>query len=153
MKITDYTKVSLLKPGTLFVSKKKVIEELVGVLAENKHISKKAVAAVTKAILKREALGSTGIGQGVALPHVKFKGVKKVTFVFTNSKPGVEFNSLDGEPVNMIFLLIGPEKAGEEYIKTLSALARNLNDPYFRRDLVSAKTGKEVFSILKKASR
>ncbi|MBA3065177.1 PTS sugar transporter subunit IIA [bacterium] len=151
MKFTDYTEVALLKPRALSVSKKKVIEELVGVLVENKNISTKASAEVCKALLKREALGSTGIGQGVALPHVKFKGVKKISFVFTNSEAGIEFNSLDGEPVNIIFLLIGPEKAGEEYIKVLSALARHLNDPYFRRDLVSAKKGKEVLGILKKA--
>ncbi|MCD6311686.1 MAG: PTS sugar transporter subunit IIA, partial [Elusimicrobia bacterium] len=94
---------------------------------------------------------STGIGQGVALPHVKFKGVKKISFVFSNSETGIEFNSLDGEPVNIIFLLIGPEKAGEEYIKVLSVLARNLNDPYFRRDLASAKKSKEVLALLKKA--
>ena len=153
MKLADYTNVLLLKPGTPAVSKKKVIEELVSLLADNRAIPKKAVAPVCKAVLKREALGSTGIGQGVALPHVKFKGVKKISFVFTNSKTGVEFNSLDGEPVKIIFLLIGPEKSGEEYIKALSALARNLNDPYFRRALVLAKTGKEVLSILKKAEK
>ncbi len=153
MKITDYTEVSLLKTGVLAVSKKKVIEELVDVLVENKNISKKASALVCKAVLKREALGSTGIGQGVALPHVKFKGVKKISFVFANSETGIEFNSLDGEPVKTIFLLIGPEKAGEEYIKVLSVLARNLNDPYFRRDLALAKKGKEVLDILKKAEK
>ncbi|MDO9514053.1 MAG: PTS sugar transporter subunit IIA [Elusimicrobiota bacterium] len=153
MKFSDYTKVSLLKPRTVAVSKKKVIEELVQILAENKIIPKKSVPTVCKAVLKREALGSTGIGQGVALPHVKIKGVKNISFVFTNSETGVEFNSLDGGPVNIIFLLIGPEKAGEEYIKALSLLARNLNDPYFRRALAAAKNGKEVMDILKKTEQ
>jgi len=153
MKLSEYTKLALLKPRTLSVSKKKVIEEQVAILEKNKIIPLKSAALVCKAVLKREALGSTGIGQGVALPHVKFKGVKKISFVFTNSERGVEFNSLDGEPVNIIFLLIGPEKAGEEYIKALSLLARNLNDPYFRRALASAKTGKEVLDILKKVGQ
>jgi len=153
MKLSEYTKLALLKPRTLSVSKKKVIEEQVAILEKNKIIPPKSAALVCKAVLKREALGSTGIGQGVALPHVKFKGVKKISFVFTNSERGVEFNSLDGEPVNIIFLLIGPEKVGEEYIKALSLLARNLNDPYFRRALASAETAKEVLDILKKVGQ
>lgn len=134
-------------------SKKKIIEELIDLLLVNNDISKKYVHIVRKAILKREALGSTGIGQGIALPHVKLKKIKKIKLVFASSEEGIEFNSLDGEPVHIIFLLIGPETAGHEYIETLTQLAQHLNDPYFRRDLTAISKKRDVITAIRKKEK
>ncbi|MCD6423562.1 MAG: PTS sugar transporter subunit IIA [Elusimicrobia bacterium] len=154
IKLSDYINKNLIKIEIEQKSKKRVIEEIVQFLIEKKIIKKKQEKDLTKAILKREAIGSTGIGQGVALPHAKVSFVKEPLLFFANSKEGVEFNALDGEPVYIIFLLIGPRNDEKGvYIKILSTLAHCVNDPYFRAALIKARTPKEVLEAIVKEER
>jgi len=153
LNINHYISLPLINVRIKANSKKRVIEELVGLFLVNKDINKKYAPVVCKAILKRETLGSTGIGQGIALPHVKLKKIKKIKLAFANSEEGIEFNSLDGEPVHIVFLLIGPEKAGHEYTEILALLAQYLNDPYFRRDLTDASKKKDVIASIRKKEK
>jgi len=146
----NYIPSTLVSVRTKTKSKKRVIEELTGLFVKTKDVGKKYANEVCKAVLKRETLGSTGIGFGIALPHVRHKKIKKIKLAFTNSVDGIEFNSLDGEPVHIVFLLIGPEKAGREYTQILSELAQYLNDPYFRRDLLAASSKKDVLAAIRK---
>ncbi|PIU18986.1 MAG: hypothetical protein COT16_00505 [Elusimicrobia bacterium CG08_land_8_20_14_0_20_44_26] len=152
-RISDYIKLAFIKTDSQSKSKKKIIEEMVKMLEDAKEVSKKKSLEVYKALLRRESMGSTGIGQGVALPHVKISIIKKTRLLFANSASGIEFNSLDGEPVNIVFLLVGPDTSGAEYIKILSTLAQNLNDPYFRRSLAAARKKKEVLDVIRKKEK
>lgn len=128
--------------------KKAAIKELVDSLASANKI--KDSDEITKTILEREKLGSTGIGQGVALPHGKTDVVKEQIGVIGISSNGVEFNSLDGEPVYLIFLLVGPVDAAGQHLKALARITRLFKDRFFRQALRDAKTVKAVVEIIEK---
>jgi len=128
--------------------KKAAIKELVDSLAKTNKI--KDSNEITKTILEREKLGSTGIGQGVALPHGKTDAVKEQIGVIGISSNGVEFNSLDGEPVYLIFLLVGPLDAAGQHLKALARITRLFKDKFFRQALRDAKTVKDVVGIIEK---
>ncbi|MCD6413360.1 MAG: PTS sugar transporter subunit IIA [Elusimicrobia bacterium] len=149
VKILKYLSEKTIKTNTAAQSKNAVIKELVDLLVGNSDISKRSSKLLYRAILKRETVGTTGIGQGIALPHVKIKYVKGLRIAFVNSKNGIEFNSLDGEPVFIVFLLVGNSSAEQDYIRILSTIAQYLNDPYFRRDLINADTARQVIKVIK----
>jgi len=128
--------------------KKAAIKELIDSLAKTNEI--KDSNEITKTILEREKLGSTGIGQGVALPHGKTDAVKEQIGVIGISSNGVEFNSLDGEPVYLIFLLVGPLDAAGQHLKALARITRLFKDKFFRQALRDAKTVKDVVGIIEK---
>ncbi len=99
---------------------------------------------------ERERLGSTGIGSGVAIPHGKMPGAKKIVACFGRSLTGVDFQSQDGEPAFLFFALIAPENAAGMHLKVLAKLSRLLKDRSFRDHLMNAKTVDEIFDILSK---
>ena len=86
-------------------------------------------------ILEREKLGSTGIGEGIAIPHGKMKGIDRILCAFGRSKEGVDFDAVDGKPVHIIFLLLAPEDSAGLHIQMLSRISRILRDPSFRKHL------------------
>jgi fructose PTS system EIIBC or EIIC component len=102
------------------------------------------------AILKRENLESTGIGQGIAIPHARTKAVKQLVLAFGRSLSGVDFNSLDGKPCYDIFLIAAPEEKKSEYIATLARLSKFLRREEVRTDLASARGAEEVIEIIKR---
>jgi PTS system nitrogen regulatory IIA component len=116
------------------------------------HITKakkiKKTNDVIETVLEREKLGSTGIGQGVAIPHGKTDAVSEQIGALGISQKGVEFNSLDGEPVHLIFLLVGPVEASGDHLKALSRISRLFKDKFFRQALREAKTVDEVVKII-----
>ncbi len=115
-------------------SKKEVVAELVNALKEANLVQDagKAVGVV----LEREKLGSTGIGDGVAIPHGKLKGIPNILCAFGRSKEGIDFDAVDGKPVHIFFLLIAPEDSASLHLKMLSRISKILRDPSFRRSLV-----------------
>ncbi|HEY3278804.1 MAG TPA: PTS sugar transporter subunit IIA [Syntrophorhabdaceae bacterium] len=115
-------------------SKKEIITELVKALGDAHLVqdTEKAVAVV----LEREKLGSTGIGDGVAIPHGKLKGIDTIRCVFGRSKAGVDFDAIDHKPVHIFFLLIAPEDSASLHLKMLSRISIVLRDPSFRKSLV-----------------
>src|SRR5699024_4849458 len=100
-----------------------------------------------KAVLKREKEGTTGIGMGVAIPHGKSKTVQQPTLVFGKSKGGIEYDSLDGNPVYLMFLIAVPENSSDEHLKILSHLSRKLMREEIRNQLMNLEQKSEFYTI------
>lgn len=127
-------------------TKKGVIEEMVDQLSRaGKLVNKEAYL---EAVLKREEEYSTGIGMGIAIPHGKSNGVKEPALVFARSKAGVDYNSMDGEPAFLIFMVAVPESANDEHLKILSTLSRKLMHADVREQLKTAATYEAVLAII-----
>ncbi|MBU0650408.1 PTS sugar transporter subunit IIA [bacterium] len=149
MKITDILDESCVTTEITSTTKKEVITELVELLEKNKKIKKKD--EVVKILLDREKLGSTGIGYGIAIPHGKSDQVDTLLAAFGLCKQGVDFDSLDGAPVNLFFLLITPTKeASGAHLKALAKISGLLKDKLFRQELLDAKNSKEIYSLIKR---
>jgi mannitol/fructose-specific phosphotransferase system IIA component (Ntr-type) len=128
------------------------ITELVALLAERGKIDKKDQEAVTQAILKRESLGSTGIGHGLAIPHAKASPlVKTLIGAFGRSARGIDYGAVDGAPCTLFFLMISPPGGVDAHLKILKKLASLGRDAHFCRFLQEAKDEEEVMSLLKEA--
>ena len=128
------------------------VAELVAVLADHGKIEKKDVEAVTQAILKRESLGSTGIGHGLAIPHAKASPlVKGLIGAFGRSTRGIDYGAVDGEPCTLFFLMVSPAAGVESHLKILKKLASLGRDAHFCRFLADAKDEDEVMALLKEA--
>ncbi|MEG0135044.1 MAG: fructose-specific PTS transporter subunit EIIC [Cetobacterium sp.] len=123
-----------------------VIEELVTVLYNAGKLNDKE--EFKKAILAREAQSSTGLEEGIAIPHGKSAAVKVPSIAFGRSKAGIDFNSLDGEPSTLFFMIAAPENATDSHIETLSQLTTLLMDDDVRENLLNATTDDEIFEIL-----
>ena len=133
------------------VEKEDVITELVGRLVSVGKLSKRHAKVVTKAILEREALGSTGVGGGIAVPHAKHSSVKQIIGCLGRSKKGVDFAAIDGEPVYLVFLLISPSDQPGPHLKALEHISVVLRDENFSRFLTRAKDNEELVSLLAEA--
>ena len=107
--------------------------------------------AIISGILKREELGSTGIGNGVAVPHTKHPAVDRLTATVALSEQGVDFNSLDGEAVHILFLLISPPDLPGDHLRGLESISRHLRSPNFCNFLRQARTAAEVVELLEEA--
>ena len=129
-------------------SKEEVIRELVELLENAGSIKAKDVQKLVQILMKRESLGSTGIGQGVAIPHGKADCVTKLVGAFGVSRSGVNFDSLDGEPVSLFFLLVAPEDSAGPHLKALARISRLLKDKHFRNSLRAARDEKILVKII-----
>lgn len=150
MKIVDFLSKDAIKVGLESTTKREVIEELVDLLIKARKVSKDAKGKVIRVLMEREKAGSTGIGQGIAIPHARSASMKNVFIAFGSSRVGIEFNALDGEPVYIIFLLMAPKESTGLHLKILAKISRLLKDKYFRMDLKDAKTPEKVIRIIKK---
>ena len=130
-------------------SKEDVIRELVELLVNAGSIKPKDVTRLIQILLKRESLGSTGIGQGVAIPHGKSDCVSRLVAAFGVSRTGVNFDSLDGEPVSLFFLLVAPEDSAGPHLKALARISRLLKDRHFRDSLRAARDEKTLVRIIR----
>ena len=125
MDLSDLIEAKAILPALRANSKKQVLQLLSEKAAELTGLPEREVFDT---ILQRERLGSTGVGNGIAIPHGKLAGVKKITGVFARLENPVEFESLDDQPVDLVFLLLAPEGAGADHLKALSRIARVLRD-------------------------
>ncbi len=100
------------------------------------------------ALLQRERLGSTGVGGGIAIPHGKLPRVERMLGVFARLERPIDYEALDGEPVDLIFLLLAPESAGADHLKALSRVARSLRDPSLTARLRATKDASGLFLLL-----
>ncbi len=130
------------------VKKEDVIKELVDALINSGDIEKRSRAKLIEALMAREALGSTAIGQGIAIPHAKSDSVTNLIAAFGLSKKGVDFDSLDGEPAHIFFLLIAPQDSAGPHLKALARISRLLKDKYFRDTLRACIDDKSVIKII-----
>lgn len=146
MRIMDFLNKNAITVNLKATDKEGIIRELVDLLARAVDIKDKE--DLVKAVLAREALGSTGIGQGVGIPHAKSHVVKDLVAGFGLSKAGVNFDSLDGEPASIFFLMIAPEESAGPHLKALARISRMLKDKYFRELLKKAKDESEILRII-----
>ncbi|MDO5073969.1 MAG: PTS IIA-like nitrogen regulatory protein PtsN [Neisseria animaloris] len=130
----------------LEVSSKKRVFEQAGLLLENE--AELARADVFDCLFAREKLGTTGLGQGVAIPHGRHASVKKAVGAFIRTKESVAFDAPDGKPVSLIFVLLVPENATGEHLEVLSKLAGRFSQKSVREALMAAATPEEVQSLL-----
>lgn len=148
MKITDFLRERAVSVGLEAKNKEGVIRELVGLLVRAGEIKPVDEEKIVPVLLAREALGSTGIGQGVGIPHGKSNVVKQLVGAFGVSRRGVDFDSLDGETAQIFFLLVAPEDSAGPHLKALARISRLLKDRYFRESLKEAKDEKQVLRII-----
>ncbi len=146
MKITEFLDHRGVKLDLQATEKEDVLKELVDVLAEVKDIGDKKT--ILKALIERESLGSTGIGQGIAIPHGKTDKLKEITAVLGISRKGVNFEALDGEVVYLFFLLVAPKDNPGPHLKALAQISRLLRDSFFCDSLKHCKTADEVFELI-----
>ena len=148
MKIADFLDKKAMSADVQSEKKEGVIRELVGLLIKTKAIRPKDKDAIVKTVLGRELLGSTGIGQGIGIPHGKSPNVKELVGAVGISRRGIDFDSLDGEPVYIFFLLLAPQASAGPHLKALARISRLLKDKYFRDMLRNVKDEKELSNII-----
>lgn len=148
MKIAELLGKDTIKLNLKANSKMEVLDQLVDVLYDAGRLNDKEL--YKDEILKRESLSSTGIGEGIGIPHGKTSAVKKASLALGIFRDGVDFDSLDGAPVNIVFMIAAPEGANNEHLETLSRLSVLLMNPEFKEGLLSSKVPEDVFSLLDK---
>jgi PTS system nitrogen regulatory IIA component len=146
MNIVDLLKKEFIIEDLKSRTKKEVLLELSEVfLKKNKDIDCNSMVEV---LLERERLGSTGIGEGVAIPHGKLSGLENLIVSFGRSKDGIDFDSLDGKPVHIFFLLMAPDSSAGQHLKALAKISRMLKGEAFRKDLMRVETSEEIYDLI-----
>jgi mannitol/fructose-specific phosphotransferase system IIA component (Ntr-type) len=148
MRMSDFVVREAIVPELTANTKEGVIREMVNSLRSNGYFKGGEPEDIVKAILKRELLGSTGIGRGVAIPHTKHTSVDRLIGTVALSKAGVSFDSLDGEPVFVFFLLVSPQDRPGDHLRALENVSRCLRDDGFVRSLRQATTREAIWELL-----
>jgi len=148
MRMSDFVVREAIVPDLAANTKEGVIREMVNSLRSNGYFKGGEPEDIVKAILKRELLGSTGIGRGVAIPHTKHTSVDRLIGTVALSKAGVNFDSLDGEPVYVFFLLVSPQDRPGDHLRALENVSRCLRDDGFVRSLRQATTRDAIWELL-----
>ncbi|MFH1458530.1 MAG: PTS sugar transporter subunit IIA [Candidatus Omnitrophota bacterium] len=148
MQIMDFLSKKAIVTDLQSAKKEDVIKELVDALIDSGEIEKRCRNKLIDALMTRESLGSTAIGQGIAIPHAKSDCVQKLVAAFGLSKKGVNFDSLDGEPAYIFFLLVAPQDSAGPHLKALARISRLLKDKYFRDTLRSSSDEKSIIKII-----
>jgi PTS system fructose-specific IIA component/PTS system nitrogen regulatory IIA component len=151
MKFADFINVASIRADLGAEDKPAAIQELVQSLAAAGAIAAGDVAGIVAAIMKREELGSTGIGRGVAVPHTKHPSVERLVGTVGVSVEGVDFNSLDGDKVHLFFLLVSPPDRPGDHLRALENISRQLRDDTFCRFLKQARTAHDIQLLLDEA--
>ena len=151
MKIVDILNKDCIIPELRSRTKKEVLEELTGALVNCKaNLNKEALVEV---LLERERLGSTGIGDGIAIPHGKIQDLDELILSFGRSSQGIEFDSMDGRPTHLFFLLIAPENSAGIHLRALAKISRLLKSTHFRQRLLAAGTIEEIFQVIQEEDK
>lgn len=146
MKITDLLNPAAIAPELQATGKNEALAELTDVMLKvEDHLDRQEVIRVLQ---ERERLGSTGIGDGVAIPHGKLKDIKKLLISFGRSRSGVDFDSMDGKPAYLFFLLVAPEESVGVHLKTLARISKLLKNPSVRRRLMEAANEQDLYQII-----
>ena len=147
MKIEDILAQELVLPDLAARSKTDVLVELANaVSAVHPELERERLV---QALEDRERLNSTALGDGVAIPHGKLPGIKRVFAAFARSRQGVDFHSLDGGPTNLFFLLVAPEDSAGAHLKALARISRLLKDASFRKRLLDAPDAATLYDIIR----
>lgn len=128
------------------VDKAGVIKEFASFLAEKGRILDRD--DIVRVVMEREAQGSTGIGDGIAIPHAKSRSVNETIVAFGRSVRGVDFQSIDGRPAHLIFLLVSPEDSPGDHLKTLARISRIMRNPVLREELKRSGTRQDIEKLI-----
>lgn len=151
MKLTDFVVRDAIVTDLNVESKDAAIQAMVASLRESGTIAAEDEESIVAAILKREELGSTGIGNGVAVPHTKHPSVDRLVATVALAHDGVDFASLDGEPVFILFLLVSPPDRPGDHLRGLENISRHLRNQNFCNFLKQSKTREQVWELLEEA--
>lgn len=146
MRLDQIFKIEFLNDNLLSDTKADVLAELINVLIKSGLKIDRAKAI--DVLQQREKLGSTGIGDGVAIPHGKISELQELVVAFGRSKSGIAFDAIDGKPVNLFFLLLAPENSTGQHLKALAKISKMLKTPNFRKKLFDAKTTSELYKTI-----
>jgi PTS system nitrogen regulatory IIA component len=146
MKLSEIIVENNIIPRLKARDKREALEELASAIADRDPTIEKG--ALVKVLLNRERLGSTGIGDGVAIPHGKLNSAKKPMISFGRSEKGLDFDSMDGQPAYLFFLLIAPENSSGVHLQVLARIAKILKNSAFRKKLMEAKTRQDIYQTI-----
>lgn len=145
MDLSDLLSKKAIVAGLKANSKKQAIQDLAAKAAELTGLSEREIFDT---LLQRERLGSTGVGHGIAIPHGKLTRLDKLVGIFAKLSKPIEFDSLDDQPVDLVFVLLAPEGAGADHLKALARIARQLRDPAVTKGLRQATDAQTIYSLL-----
>ena len=145
MLLTDLVAPNAIIPALKVNGKKQVLQELAGKAAE---LSGQSERTIFEILQQREKLGSTGVGSGIAIPHGKLPRLAKLFGLFARLERPVDFEALDGQPVDLVFLLLAPETAGADHLKALARVARLLRDADVARKLRHSRDAEALYAVL-----
>jgi len=147
MRVVDILSAEMIIPQIRSSAKVEVLKELSELLAS--HYREISAERLLTVLLDREQLGTTAIGEGIAIPHGKLPGLKGVLAAFGRSPQGVDFHSLDGAPTKLLFLLVAPEDSAGVHLKALARISRLLKNKAFRERLLQIESREELYRIIK----
>lgn len=145
MKVSELLKQEFIISDLKGESKEEIINELVDLFKDDPRVED--IEKVRSAVLEREKVMSTGVGKGFAIPHGKTNAVKEIIGAFGKIKDGIDYESLDGNPVNLVFLLVGKDNLISTHIKLLSRISRLMNKDDFRHRLTEANSADEIVKL------
>ena len=145
MLLTDLVAPNAIIPALKVNGKKQVLQELASKAAE---LSGQSERTIFEILQQREKLGSTGVGSGIAIPHGKLPRLAKLFGLFARLERPVDFEALDGQPVDLVFLLLAPETAGADHLKALARVARLLRDADVVRKLRHSRDAEALYAVL-----
>ena len=149
MNLFEMIKTNNIIPDLKAKDKKGVLEELAGAISDNESSVDKE--ALVRVLVERERLGTTGIGDGVAIPHGKLDTIEHPIISFGRSKEGLDFDSMDGQPAYLFFLLVAPENSSGIHLQVLAKIAKILKNSTFRKQLMEGSTKEELYQTIVQA--
>ena len=151
MKLSDLIAADAIVPKLESTTRDEAISELIAAMVDAGAIAADRASDVTAAILAREAQATTGIGNGIAFPHARIKGVEKAVAVLGCSPDGIDFDSLDGQPVNIVVLLLSSSEDADEHLQAMETIFRHVHREAFRNELRTCRTRDEIAVLVEKA--
>ena len=149
MRIADFAAADLIATGLDAPTKNDLLERMVGMLVQGGRVPQSE--ALMGELLKRERVMSTGIGGGIALPHALSNDLDQLHMVFARTAQPIDFEALDGQPVDLVFMLVGPKSSGNRYVKLLARVSRLLQNEDFKQRLRSAAAPDDVLEVFRGA--
>src|ERR1700730_5011110 len=150
MPLTDLVATNAVIPALKVTSKKQAIQEL---SARAARLTGQGERVIFETLLQREKLGSTGVGNGIAIPHGKLPKLERLFGLFARLDRPVDFEALDGQPVDLIFLLLAPEGAGADHLKALARVARLMRTPDTAKMLRESRDAEAIYAVLTRSSQ
>ena len=148
MRMSNFVVRDAIVPSLTATTKEGVVREMVHALKQAGYFRESELEDIVRAVMRREQLGSTGIGRGIAIPHSKHPGVDRLIGTLALSEPGVPFDSIDGEPVYVVVLLVSPQDRPGDHLRALENVVRTMRDDRFVEALRKAKTRDEIWKLI-----